>query len=91
MDMGAERGFITIDYTDIRTREAVVKYTVIIEEGAGSYSAYVPDLPGCIAAGDTREETEGLIRQGIIYYLQSLQEHGEPFPEPQTSTGLVEV
>jgi len=68
-----------------------MQYSYVIEKSNNGYAAYVPDLPGCIAAGDTREETEGLIRQGIIYYLQSLKEHGEPVPEPQTSTGLVEV
>ncbi len=68
-----------------------MQYSYVIEKSDNGYAAYVPDLPGCIAAGDTREETEGLIRQGIIYYLQSLQEHGEPLPEPQASTGLVEV
>ncbi|MCY4366362.1 MAG: type II toxin-antitoxin system HicB family antitoxin [Chloroflexi bacterium] len=69
----------------------MAKYCFVIEKSENGYSAYVPDLPGCIAAGDTREETEGLIRQGIVYYLQSLQEHGEPLPESQASTGLVEV
>ncbi len=68
-----------------------MQYSYVIEKSDNGFAAYVPDLPGCIAAGDTREETEGLIRQGIIYYLQSLQEHGEPLPEPQASTGLVEV
>ncbi len=68
-----------------------MQYSYVIEKSDNGYAAYVPDLPGCIAAGDTREETEGLIRQGIIYYLQSLKESGEPVPEPQASTGLVEV
>ena len=68
-----------------------MQYSYVIEKSDNGYAAYVPDLPGCIAAGDTREETEGLIRQGIIYYLQSLQEHGEPLPEPRASTGFVEV
>ena len=68
-----------------------MQYSYVIEKSDNGYAAYVPDLPGCIAAGDTREETESFIRQGIIYYLQSLKEHGEPVPEPQASTGLVEV
>ena len=51
-----------------------MQYSFVIEKSNNGYSAYVPDLPGCIAAADTREETECLIRQGIIYYLESLKE-----------------
>ncbi len=68
-----------------------MQYSFVIEKSNNGYSAYVPDLPGCIAAADTREETECLIRQGIIYYLESLKELGEPVPEPQASTGLVDA
>ena len=89
--MGAERGFITIDYTDIRTREAVVKYTVIIEEGAGSYSAYVPDLPGCIAAADSRGEALTLIQEALVLHLDLMAEHGEPTSEPWSSAQWIEV
>ena len=66
-------------------------YCVVIEKTGNGYSAYVPDLPGCIAAGDSREETETLIREGIVIYLDDLREHGEPIPEPETTTTLVEV
>ena len=68
-----------------------MRLSYVIEKSDNGYAAYVPDLPECIAAGDTREGTEGLIRQRIIYHLQSLKEHGEPVPEPQASNGLVEV
>ena len=68
-----------------------MQFSFVIEKSDNGYAAYVPDLPGCIAAGDTREETENLIRQGVKFYLQSLKERGEPVPEPQASTGLVEV
>lgn len=68
-----------------------MQFSFVIEKSDNGYAAYVPDLPGCIAAADTREETESLIRQGVIYYLESLEELGEPVPEPQASTGLVEV
>jgi predicted RNase H-like HicB family nuclease len=68
-----------------------MKYTVVIEKTGNGYSAYVPDLPGCVAAGDTREETEDLIREAVIYHLEVMREHGEPIPEPQTTTALVEV
>ena len=66
-------------------------YTVVIERTGNGYSAYVPDLPGCVAAGDTREETEELIREAIVYHLEILRESGDPIPEPQTTTSFVEV
>ena len=68
-----------------------MKYTVIIEKGPTSYGAYVPDLPGCVALAETREETEELIRQAVIYHLEVLRESGDPIPEPQSQTILVDV
>lgn len=68
-----------------------MKYAVVIERTDNGYSAYVPDLPGCVAAGDTRAETEQLIRQAVGYHLEMLREHGELVPEPQATTALVEV
>ena len=68
-----------------------MKNTVVIEKSDDSYSAYLPDLRGCIAAGDTLGETEDLIRQGVIYDLEMLRESGDPIPEPQATTILVEV
>lgn len=59
-----------------------MEYGLVIEKTGNGYSAYVPDLPGCIAAGDTREETESLIREAIAYYLEALGEYGYPLPEP---------
>ena len=68
-----------------------MKYTVIIEEGAGSYSAYVPDLPGCIAAAGTREETLTLVQEAIVLHLELMAEQGEQVPEPRSTAQLVEV
>ena len=68
-----------------------MKYSVVIEKTNNGYSAYAPDLPGCIAAGDSQTEAEELIREAIIMHLESLREHGDPVPEPQTSVALVEV
>ena len=68
-----------------------MKYSVVIEKTDNGYSAYAPDLPGCIAAGDSQTEAEELIREAIITHLESLREHGDPVPEPQTSVALVEV
>ena len=66
-------------------------YCFVIEKTDNGYSAYVPDLPGCIAAGDTRDETEDLIRDAVKYHLEIMREHGEPIPEPQATTAFVEV
>ena len=68
-----------------------MKYTVVIEKTGNGYSAYAPDLPGCIAAGDSVSELEELIREAMILHVESLREHGDPVPEPQTSASLVEV
>ena len=66
-------------------------YTVIIEKTGNGYSAYVPDLPGCVAAGDTREETEALIREAVTYHLELLRESGDPVPEPEATAAQVTV
>lgn len=67
------------------------EYTVIYEWTGKNYSAYVPDLPGCVAAGDTLEETEQLIREAIQLYIEALREEGEPIPEPTVRAGVVAV
>lgn len=56
-------------------------YLVIVEKSATGYSAYVPDLPGCIATGDTRAITESLIREGIAFHIEGLELEGLPIPE----------
>ena len=61
-----------------------MRYMVVIEEGESSYGAHVPDLPGCIAAGKTREETLRLIREAIELHIGSLREAGEPVPGPSS-------
>lgn len=68
-----------------------VKYVVVIEEAGAGYSAYVPDLPGCVAAGSTREETATLIRDAIAMHLAAMREDDEPIPAFSTSSMLVEV
>ena len=68
-----------------------MEYSVVIEKTDNGYSAYVPDLPGCIAAGDTWEETRELIHQAAVYHVEALREFGYPVPEPETTTSLVAV
>ncbi len=58
------------------------EYVVIFEQGPTSWGAYVPDLPGCIAAGETFEETEQLIREAIEFHIEGLRLDGDPVPEP---------
>jgi predicted RNase H-like HicB family nuclease len=57
-------------------------YTIIIEKGETTYGAYVPDLPGCIAVGETREEVLELMSEAIEFHLEDLRERGEIIPEP---------
>ena len=68
-----------------------MKYVVVYEESSTGYSAYLPDLPGCVAAGETREETERLIREAIAFHLEGLREADEPIPQPGTWTETVEI
>ena len=67
------------------------EYTVIYERGSENWSAYVPDLPGCIATGTTREEVEQQIREAIAFHLEGMRRHGEPIPEPTIEAGKVTV
>ncbi len=75
----------------LATVESPRRYLVIVEAGPESYGAYVPDLPGCIAAAETREEVVQLIREAIPLYLEAAREHGQPIPAPSTTAMLVEV
>ena len=68
-----------------------MRYAAVIEKTGNGYSAYIPDLPGCVAAGDTRAETETLIREAVVEHLELLRESGDLVPEPQASTSLVDV
>lgn len=61
-----------------------MRYAVIYEKTSTGYSAYAPDIPGCIAAGGTRKETESLMREAIEMHLEGLKEDGEPVPQPTT-------
>lgn len=68
-----------------------MRYTVIIERGDTSFGAYVPDLPGCVAVGETREEAKRLIQEAIEFHLEGMKEEGLTIPEPASSSELIEV
>ncbi len=64
---------------------------IVIERGDTSYGAYVPDLPGCVAAAETRDELVRLIRESIEYHIEEMREEGMEVPEPSSSAEYVEV
>lgn len=68
-----------------------MEYLVIIEEGPTNFSAYVPDLPGCVAAAVTREETLGLIQEAIEFHIEDMKASGEDVPPPTSHSELVKV
>jgi len=69
----------------------MTKYTIIIERGEGNYSAYCPDLPGVVAAGETEEETVELMREAIEFHLEGLKEKNLPIPELTFSARCIKV
>ena len=68
-----------------------MRYAVVIEKVANNYSAYVPDLPGCVATGATVEETKHLLGEAIELHLIGLREDGVPIPEPTSQIEYIEV
>jgi len=68
-----------------------MRYAVVIEKAGTNYSAYVPDLPGCVATGSTVAEAEASIREAITLHLAGLRQDGEPIPPPSSQVEYVEV
>ncbi len=68
-----------------------MKYAIVIEKAEGNYSAYVPDLPGCVATGATAEEVANEIRSAIEFHLEGMREDGVPFPSPASTVQYVEI
>jgi predicted RNase H-like HicB family nuclease len=68
-----------------------MRYVVILEKGQTSFGAYAPDLPGCIAVGETQEEVLQLMQEAIEMHLESLKEEGLPIPSPTSSSEYIEV
>ena len=67
------------------------RYLVVIEKADANFSAYSPDLPGCVATGATRGEAEERMREAIAFHLEGLREDGLPLPDPQASAAYVAV
>ena len=69
----------------------VMKYLVVVEQGDSGFSAYVPDLPGCVAAADNRVEVVALIQEAIEFHIEGLMESGDPVPPPMSQGELVDI
>jgi predicted RNase H-like HicB family nuclease len=68
-----------------------MRYAVVIEKGETGFGAYVPDLPGCVAAGATRDEVVQLIQEAIGFHIEGLKQDGQSIPEPVSSIEFVDV
>ena len=68
-----------------------MEYLVVIEKGPKSYGAYVPDLPGCVAVGESRREVLKLIREAVSLHIEAIREAGEVVPAPTSKSELIEV
>jgi Uncharacterized conserved protein len=68
-----------------------MKYAVIVEKGESSFGAHVPDLPGCVAVAETKQEVLQLIQEAIEFHLEGLREDGQPIPPAASSVEYVDV
>jgi predicted RNase H-like HicB family nuclease len=68
-----------------------MRYLVVVEEGPTSFGAYVPDLPGCVAAAETRDEALALIREAIEFHIEGLKQSGQRIPAPSSTGEVVDV
>ena len=68
-----------------------MKYLIVIEKTSTGYSAYSPDLPGCVATGGTQDEVRREMKDAVAFHLDGLREEGLPIPEPQSSSSYVDV
>ena len=68
-----------------------MRYAIVVEQAATNYSAYVPDLPGCVATGNTINEVEEQIRQAIVFHLEGLREDGMPIPLPSSHVEYIKI
>jgi predicted RNase H-like HicB family nuclease len=68
-----------------------LEFLVVVEKGESSYGAYVPDLPGCVAVGDSRRRVLKLIREGIELHIQAMRKADESIPEPTSKSEIVRI
>ena len=68
-----------------------MEYTIVIEQASRNFSAYAPDLPGCVATGVSRDEAVREMRSAIAFHIESLRVHGEPVPAPHCTAAVVNV
>lgn len=68
-----------------------MRYAIVVEKTENNYSAYVPDLPGCVATGRTVEEAENEIREAIAFHIEGLREDGLAIPQPASIVEYLEV
>lgn len=68
-----------------------MRYAIVVEQAGENYSAYVPDLPGCVATGATQQEAEAQLREAIAFHVQGLREDGLTVPEPSSKVDYVEL
>jgi predicted RNase H-like HicB family nuclease len=69
----------------------MTRYAIVVEKGPANYGAYVPDLPGCVAAAETKDEVLKLIREAIEFHLDGMREEGIAIPQPSSTAEYVEV
>jgi predicted RNase H-like HicB family nuclease len=68
-----------------------MRYAIVIEKAKGNFSAYVPDLPGCIATGESVPEVENRIREAILLHIEGLREDGLTVPSPQSQVDYIDI
>ena len=68
-----------------------MRYAVVVEQGPTSFGAYVPDLPGCVAVGDTREEVIAIIQEAIEFHIDGLKADGQQVPSPSSTIEFIDV
>ena len=69
----------------------MTQYTIIIEKARDNFAAYAPDVPGCVAAADTIEETRELMQEALVLHIEMLREMGEDIPAPHVQAAVVQV
>ena len=74
-----------------QSEEEMTEYTIIIEDAGSNFAAYAPDVPGCVAAGETAEETMQLMEEALALHIEMLREMGEPVPEPHVRAAVVQI